>query len=158
MQKNVLETIMGAVVLAVAGAFLVVAYKGSGMRVEDGYEVSAKFANASGIALGSDIRIGGVKVGAVSDMSLDPESYEAVVSMQIREQTTLPVDSSASIVSSGLLGEKYIQITPGGDEQMLANGGKIEFTQSAVNIEELIGKFMFSGGGVDKDKPTTSAP
>ncbi|MGE3714735.1 MAG: outer membrane lipid asymmetry maintenance protein MlaD, partial [Alphaproteobacteria bacterium] len=67
-------------------------------------------------------------------------------------------DSSASIVSSGLLGDKYIQITPGGEDAMLSDGGKLNFTQSSVNLEELIGKFMFSGGGVDKDSEATPAP
>lgn len=152
MQKNVIETLMGGVVLIVAVVFLAFAYNGSGMRVEDGYTVTAHFHNASGIALGSDIRVGGVKVGTVSSIALDPESYDAVVSLLVRNKTKLPKDSSASIVSSGLLGDKYVQITPGGDDAMLAEGDKIGFTQSAINLEELIGKFMFSGGGVDKNK------
>ncbi len=150
MQKNVLETLMGAVVLIVAGVFLVFAYEGSEIDVgKDGYTVSGKFTNASGISLGSDVRIGGIKVGVVSDLGLDPETYDAVIAMQISEDTKLPRDSSAAIVSSGLLGDKFIQITPGGDDAMLAEGGRIEFTQSAVNLEEMIGKFMFSGGGID---------
>ncbi len=158
MQKNIIETIMGAVVLLVAGAFLLFAYRSSDVRVEDGYRVSARFANASGVTLGSDVRIGGIKVGVISDLGLDTTTYEAVVTMQIRNQTKLPKDSSAAIVSSGLLGEKFIQLTPGGDEAMLADGGKIDFTQSAVNLEELIGKFVFSGGGVDKEKPAAATP
>lgn len=162
MQKNVIETLMGGVVLVVAAIFMFFAYNGSGMRVEKGYIVTAKFGNASGIALGSAVRVGGIKIGTVSDLVLDAASYEAVVSMQIREATKLPKDSSAAIVSSGLLGEKYIQLTPGGDDAMLAAGDKISFTQSAVNLEEMIGKFMFSGGGVDKksapNKPETATP
>ena len=157
MQKNVIETLMGAVVLIVAAGFLVFAYEGSQMRVEDGYKISARFSDASGIALGSDVRVGGIKVGVVSDLSLDPETYEAVVFMQVGKKTKLPKDSSAAIVSSGLLGDKFVQLTPGGDDAMLADGGKIEFTQSAVNLEELIGKFVFSGGGVDKDKDKKAA-
>ncbi len=152
MQKNILETLMGAIVLLVAGAFLTFAYEGSQMRVDDGYKVTTAFSNASGIALGSDVRIGGVKVGVVSDLTLDPQTYKAVATMQIRKDTLVPKDSSASIVSSGLLGDKYVQLTPGGDEKMLADGGVIKFNQSAVNLEEMIGKFMFSGGGVDKDE------
>lgn len=157
MQKNIIETLMGAVVLVVAGVFLAFAYKGSGMRIEAGYLVKANFSNASGIALGSDVRIGGIKIGTVSDLFLDPDSYEAVVTMQVRSATKLPKDSSASVVSSGLLGEKYIQITPGADDKMLANGDKIDYTQSAVNLEEMIGKFMFSGGGVDKNKSSNTS-
>lgn len=151
MQKNILETLIGAIVLAVAGGFLVFAYQGSQVHVGEGYTVSGKFADVSGIGLGSDVRIGGIKVGVVSGLALDPNSYEAIVSMQIRTDTRLPKDSSAAVASSGLLGEKFIQLTPGGEDKMLANGGRIEFTQSSVNLEEMIGKFMFSGGGVDKD-------
>ncbi len=151
-KKNLLETLMGALVLIVAGAFLVFAYEGSQLHVEKGYTVSAKFSNATGIALGSDVRVGGIKVGVVSELGLDPKTYEAVINMQIRQNTQMPVDSSAAISSSGLLGEKFIQLTPGADDKMLAEGGKIQFTQSSVSLEELIGKFMFSGGGVDKNK------
>ncbi len=157
MQKNIIETLMGGVILLVAGVFMAFAYNGSGMRMEDGYNVNANFSNASGIALGSDVRIGGIKVGTVNNLTLDSDSYEAVISMQIRSATKIPKDSSASVVSSGLLGEKYIQITPGGEEKMLASGDKITFTQSAVNLEEMIGKFMFSGGGVDKNKASAPA-
>jgi phospholipid/cholesterol/gamma-HCH transport system substrate-binding protein len=153
MQKNALETLMGAVVLVVAGFFLLTAYKSSEMRMgSGGYKISGKFANISGIGLGSDIRVGGIKVGVISDLALDPQTYEAVATMQIRHETKLPKDSSAAVASSGLMGEKFIQITPGGDETMLADGGKIAFTQSSVNLEEMIGKFMFSGGGVDKEE------
>lgn len=157
MQKNIIETLMGGVILLVAGVFMAFAYNGSGMRMEDGYTVHANFSNASGIALGSDVRIGGIKIGTVNNLTLDSDSYEAVISMQIRSATKIPKDSSASVVSSGLLGEKYIQITPGGEEKMLASGDKISFTQSAINLEEMIGKFMFSGGGVDKNKSATPA-
>lgn len=151
---------MGAVVLIVAAGFLLFAYEGSQMKVEEGYIVSGKFGNASGISLGSDVRVGGIKIGVVSGLDLDPETYEAVVKMQVRTNTKLPKDSSASISSSGLLGEKFIQLTPGNDEKMLTDGGKIQFTQSSVSLEELIGKFMFSGGGVDgknADKKSPSA-
>lgn len=158
MQKNILETLMGAIVLIVAGAFLAVAYEGSQMRVGSGYTVHANFANASGISLGSDVRIGGIKVGVVSNLALDPQTYDAVAYLQIHSDTEVPADSSASIVSSGLLGEKYIQLTPGGDDKMLKEGDKIEFTQSAINLEEMIGKFMFSGGGVDKKDEAPAAP
>jgi phospholipid/cholesterol/gamma-HCH transport system substrate-binding protein len=153
MQKNALETLMGALVLVVAGFFLLTAYKSSDMRLgSDSYKIVGKFSNISGIGLGSDVRVGGIKVGIVSNLALDAKTYEAVATMQINQETKLPSDSSAAIASSGLMGEKFIQITPGGDDKMLADGGRISFTQSSVNLEEMIGKFMFSGGGVDKDK------
>ncbi len=161
MQKNIIETLMGAVVLVIAAGFLMFAYQGRSVKVEDGYSVKANFGNISGISLGSDVRVGGIKVGVVSDMVLDTNTYEAVVTMQIRRTTKLPKDSSAAVASAGLLGEKFVQLTPGSDDKMLAEGGKIEFTQSSVNLEELIGKFMFSSGGVDKkkdEKSEASAP
>jgi len=154
MQKNVLETLMGAVVLIVAGFFLLTAYKSGELRVgsSGGYEISGRFSNISGIGIGSDVRVGGIKVGVVSNLKLDSETYEALVTLQISNETKLPADSSAAVTSSGLMGEKFIQLTPGGDEKVLTNGGKISFTQSSVNLEEMIGKFMFSGGGVDKEE------
>jgi phospholipid/cholesterol/gamma-HCH transport system substrate-binding protein len=150
MQKNIVETLIGAVVLFVAVFFLLFAYKSSNISNGDGYAITAKFDNASGVSLGSDVRIGGIKVGVVSDLGLDKTTYQALVTMQIRKSTLVPKDSSASIVGDGLLGGKYVQLIPGGDEAMLAAGDTINYTQSAVNLEEMIGKFVFSGGGVDK--------
>lgn len=152
MQKNILETIVGAVVLIVAVGFLVFAYRGSdmGMDASGGYTVKARFANATGIGTGSDVRVGGIKVGVVSDMRLDPETYEALAFLHIADTVKIPADSSAAIVGTGLLGEKFVQLTPGAEEKMLTGGGAITYTQSSVSIEELIGKFVFSGGGIDK--------
>lgn len=158
MQKNIVETLMGAVVLAVAASFFIFAYNKSDVSMEDGYKITAKFDNASGVALGSDVRVGGVKVGVVSDLALDSKTYQAVLTLQIRNSAKLPKDSSAAVSGDGLLGGKYVQIIPGGDEAMLASGGAIEYTQSAVNLEEMIGKFMFSGGGADKKTDTATTP
>lgn len=158
MQKNIVETLMGAIVLLGAFAFLLFAYNKSDVRVEDGYKVNAKFDNASGVALGSDVRVGGIKVGVVSDLSLDPKSYQAVVTMQIRNNTKLPKDSSAAVTGDGLLGGKYLQIVPGGDDEMLKAGDTITYTQSSVNLEEMIGKFVFSGGGADKKSGAAATP
>lgn len=157
MQKNIVETIMGAVVLIVAASFFIFAYNKSDVSMEDGYQISAKFDNASGVALGSDVRVGGVKVGVVSDLGLDPKTFQAVVTMQIRNSTKLPKDSSVAVTGDGLLGGKYLQIAPGGDDATLENGGTIEYTQSSVNLEELIGKFVFSGGGAGKKPEDTAA-
>lgn len=159
MNRNLIETLTGVLVLGTAGVFLLFAYQSSGMGIstKDGYTVSARFANATGINTGSDVRIGGIKIGIVSDMKLDPETYEAQAILRIAGNTPIPADSSAAIASSGLLGDKFVQISPGGDEEMLKEGGRIGFTQSSVSLEELIGKFVFSGGGVDK-KQEAPAP
>ena len=152
MSRNVIETVMGAVVLVVAAGVVALAYNSSSKRPMEGYTINAPFESATGLSSGSDVRVGGIKVGVVSDMKLDPKTYQAIVSMQIGSETKLPKDSSAAIVSDGLLGSKFVAIEPGGDEQFLAEGGKIHFTQPSVSLETLIGKFMFSGGGVDDDK------
>lgn len=160
MNRNILETIVGGAVLLVAAGFLIFAYKGSETRVGagGGYTLHAKFANATGVNIGSDVRIGGIKVGVVSDMKLDPKTYEAVVYFNLDKSTKIPADSTAAIASGGLLGDKFVQVAPGGDDAMLKEGGAIEFTQSSVSLEEMIGKFVFSGGGVDKNKPANATP
>ena len=149
MRRNMIETVLGAVVLLVAVAFFVFAYQRSGQGSVSGYDVSAKFSDASGIDAGSDVRIGGIKVGTVEKMGLDTKFYEASVTLRIQDDVKLPKDSSAAIVSSGLIGSKYVSIAPGGAEDMLEAGDNIQFTQSSISFEELIGKFVFSGGGVD---------
>lgn len=151
MANNAIETVMGAVVLAVAGGFLYFAYSNSNVKPIDGYLLSASFSNINGIAPGSSVRVGGIKIGVVESLTLDPKSYQAVAKMRVGNDVKLPKDSSAAVQSSGLLGEKFVAIEPGGDEENLADGNKIEFTQPSVSIEELIGKFVFSGGGADKD-------
>lgn len=151
MQRNMLETILGAVVLLVAGLFLFIAYQGGEVKTEDGYNVSAKFDNITGISVGSDVRIGGIKVGVVTGLDLDEQTYQARANLNVRHSTKLPEDSTAAVVSSGLLGDKFVQLSPGAMDEMLADGGVIEFTQSSVSLEELIGKYVFSGGGVEGD-------
>ncbi len=141
------ETIMGALVLIVAAGFMAFAYQSSNLKTVNGYLLKAKFTTVAGISLGTDVRIGGIKVGVVSDMALDPETYQAIVSMQVKQNIKVPVDSSASVVSDGLLGNKYIKLEPGADDKVLAAGDFIPHTQSSVNLEELIGKMAF--GGVD---------
>lgn len=149
MANNAIETVMGAVVLAAAGGFLYFAYSNSNVKTIDGYEIGADFTNITGISVGSDVRIGGIKVGVVEKLDLDPKSYQAVAKMRVRSDVKLPKDSSAAIQSAGLLGDKFISVEPGGDEQEMKNGDRIAMTQSSVSIEEMIGKFVFSGGGAE---------
>ncbi|MEI7668637.1 MAG: outer membrane lipid asymmetry maintenance protein MlaD [Pseudomonadota bacterium] len=142
------EAIMGALVLLVAALFMVFAYQSSNLKTVEGYGLTAKFTTVSGVGLGTDIRIGGIKIGVVNHLDLDPETYQAVATFQIKSGIKLPVDSSAAVVSDGLLGSKYIKIEPGADEKFLVAGNTITHTQSSVNLEELIGKMAF--GGSDK--------
>lgn len=157
MANNAIETVMGAVVLAVAGGFLYFAYNNSNVKSVEGYGVSADFTNITGVSSGSDVRVGGIKIGVIESVALDPTSFEAVAHMRIEKAIKLPKDSSAAIQSSGLLGEKFVAIEPGGDEENLAEGDVITITQSSVSLEEMIGKFVFSGGGVSGDKEKASS-
>lgn len=158
MANNAIETVMGAVVLAVAGGFLYFAYNNSNVKPIEGYSVLASFSNISGITPGSSVRVGGIKIGVVEALDLDPKSFQAVAKLRIGKDVPLPRDSSAAIQSTGLIGEKFLAIEPGGDEENLKNGDKIAFTQPSVSLEEMIGKFVFSGGGADKGSSTASAP
>ena len=150
MANNAIETVMGAVVLAVAGGFLYFAYSNSNVKPIEGYALSAAFSNISGIAPGSSVRVGGIKIGVVESLDLDPKSFQAIAKMRIRNDVKLPKDSSAAVQSTGLIGEKFLALEPGGDETDLNDGDKITFTQPSVSLEEMIGKFVFSGGGADK--------
>ena len=150
MANNAIETVMGAVVLAVAGGFLYFAYDNSNVKPIDGYRLTASFSNVSGIAAGSSVRVGGIKIGVVESMALDPKTYQAIASLRVGNDIKLPKDSSAAVQSTGLIGEKFLAIEPGGEEDEMKDGDKIAFTQPSVSFEEMIGKFVFSGGGADK--------
>lgn len=152
MGRNLIETLMGAVVILVAAGFTVFAYRSADLGAKVGYALSAKFEDVSGLSTGSDVRLGGIKIGSVTGQRLDPQTYSAVITMTIQEDVRIPSDSSAAVVSDGLLGSKFVSLTPGAEEAMLEDGGQISYTQSSVNFETLIGKFMFSDGGVATDE------
>jgi phospholipid/cholesterol/gamma-HCH transport system substrate-binding protein len=147
MTRNLLETLLGAVVLIVAVGFLAFAYSSSQVKESGGYELIARFDKIDGLERGSDVKISGIKVGSVVDQSLDPETYRAEVRFSVRDEVRLPADTSAAVVSNGLLGGKYLALVPGGDIEMLAPGDEVTLTQSAVNLEDLIGHMIFSQTG-----------
>lgn len=155
MGRTVFETIMGAVVLIVAASFIITAYKSGNVSAATGYELFAKFDRADGLALGTDVRVSGIKVGAVSKQHIDPETYLAVVTMTVSNDIKIPEDSSAEIVGDGLLGSKYVAIVPGGAEKTIGDGGEIKFTQSSISLEQLIGKFVFGSAEEDKEDKNT---
>ncbi|AIL65305.1 putative phospholipid ABC transporter-binding protein mlaD [Rickettsiales bacterium Ac37b] len=151
MKDNFTETLIGALVLIIAGTFTFFAYQWGDVKpVSNGYTVKAKFERVDGITLGSDVSIAGVKVGTVTKQTLDVKSYLAVVEMSINGEIKIPKDSSAQIASSGLIGGKYIDITPGSAPQLLKSGETIEYTQSSVNLETLIGKMIFNSNDSNK--------
>ena len=150
MIQNIVETAIGFLVLIVAIWFLVFALKTNSMNSDsEGYLVSARFQNAEGIYIGSDVMLAGIKVGEVENMVLDRESFYAVMALRVDDAFQLPIDSEASIVSSGFLGSKFISVIPGIEEEDLKDGDSIFRTHSSVNLESLIGKFMYN---FDKEK------
>lgn len=152
--RNVFETVMGAFVLLVALAFVVIAYRSGSVSDPSGYMLMAKFDRAGGISVGSDVRVSGLKVGSVTDTRIDPDSYLAVLRMTVDKHVRLPRDTSAEIIGDGLLGGKFIDLVPGADSEMLGPNEEIKFTQSSISLEALIGKFVFGGAGNHKDKET----
>jgi phospholipid/cholesterol/gamma-HCH transport system substrate-binding protein len=150
MSRNIVETVLGAVVLIVAIGFLSWAYGRSNVGGPAGYELVAKFDRADGLDVGADVRLSGIRIGSVIGQSLDAVTYRAVVNFTVDNGIELPSDSSAAIVSSGLLGGKYLSLTPGADEEMLVSGEEVVFTQSSVNLEDLIGRFIFNSSGSDE--------
>jgi phospholipid/cholesterol/gamma-HCH transport system substrate-binding protein len=157
MKRNVIETVLGAVVLIGALVFLVFSYTMADIKqnVDSGYELTANFSTTGGLGKGDVVTVSGVQVGSVKDVSLDPTSYNAKVTMLVRNDVKIPSDSSAAITSESLLGGKIMMIQPGAEDVMLESGGQIEFTQAPQSLEELLGKFIFS---VTEDKGGGAAP
>lgn len=143
MNRNVIETVMGAVVLAVAGLFLAFAYSTADLQQVEGYEVWAQFDHIEGLGPGSDVRIGGVKVGSIVRLELNREYWVADVHMSIDPSIRLPSDTFAVIRSESLLGGKFMALEPGIEEDTIPDGGKITFTQSVPGLEQLLGEVIY---------------
>ena len=150
MYKRPVETIMGIMVLAVAALFCWFAYNVSDLQVVKGYNVTAKFLKVGGLNVGSDIRINGIKIGTVVSQKLDNEDYTVDVVMSIASDIKLPTDSTASIVSDGLIGNKFIKIDPGHAEEILKDGDILKNTKDFKTIEDLVGEVIFMVTGDDK--------
>ena len=151
-----IETLLGAVVLVVACVFFVY---GSGKAniadVSGGYKITAQFTDVGSLNAGDDVKISGVKIGTITDITLDPKIYNAVVGMMIKSDVALPYDTAARVSSEGLLGGTYMALDVGGDTEMLGEGDVIAITQSAQNLEQLLGKFIFSIQDSKKDNAPT---
>jgi phospholipid/cholesterol/gamma-HCH transport system substrate-binding protein len=148
MKQNILETLVGAGVMAIAVTFIVFAInvnRGDAIGKEH-YLLKARFQNIEGIVDGSDIMIAGIKVGTVKTIELDKNNFYAIAYLLINSDVKLPKDSQAAVSTSGIIGNKYIAITPGSEDEYLVNNEQIKYTQSAINIESLIGKIMYSIG------------
>ncbi len=150
---------MGVVVLALAAGFLTYSLSVGGVAMKRGdYEISAKFGEAGSLAPGAAVTVAGVKVGAVSQVTLEPKTYLAVAKLSIDPTVKLPADSTAKITSDGLLGGAHIAIAPGASLDDLKPGGEIENTQGAVDIFGLIGSVIRPQGGGSSDAAASSTP
>lgn len=144
MKNSMVETLIGAVVIAIAAAFFIYAYQASDKAVAAGsYRVSAEFDNAEGVSVGTDVRVAGVKIGSVVGFNLNPDNFQANVVMELDPKVKLTEDATAKVTAEGLLGSKFISLEQGGAETMLAEGGVISNTQGAVDIWSLISQAMF---------------
>lgn len=138
--NNLAETVIGAVVVAIAVLFIAFIYTRTGSGGLSGYEIQARVPRVDGLGVGTDVRLAGIKIGTVSDLTLDPKTYLVTMHMNVRNDVKIPVNSSLMVTSTGLLGSSYISITPGGDDKVLASGGMIENSQGSVDLMSLIGR------------------
>ncbi len=143
MNRNPIETIMGAIVLLVAAVFLAFAYQTGGIKTVKGYELTAAFTKVGGLTVGSDVRINGIKVGSVLDLRVDPETFNAMVKMSILPTINLPTDTMTTVSSDGLLGDKYIRLEPGKGKEIIKPGGVLAKTRDPKSIEEIVGDIIF---------------
>lgn len=144
MKRNIIETVLGAVVLLVAGVFLVYSSTATKAGAVSGYEIVVRFNEIGGLKKGNDVRIGGVKIGSIKTIDLDPATYQARVTMSIENNVKIPTDTAARVSSESLMGGAYIALDIGADEENIRAGGSVKFAQDAQNLEQLLGKFIFS--------------
>ena len=153
-----LEFAVGAFLLLALASLLVLALASTNGKFGfggDTYPLKARFSTIGQLRVSAPVKIGGVIVGQVSDVSLDPSRFDSIVTLSIDGRyKDLPADTSAGIFTSGLLGEAYVGLAPGGDVETLKPGDEITLTQSAVDLMQLVGKYMFAGGG---EKPADAA-
>ena len=145
-ERRAADLVAGAAVLVVAFGFLGYAVANTGRATPAGMVLHATFDRIDGLSAGSAVRIAGVDVGKVAATRIDDRTFQAVVDFAVSPNLKLPVDSSAQIMSDGLLGGKFMSLVPGGDEKTLAAGATMTVTQSAVSLEDLLGKFIFNVG------------
>jgi len=144
MRKEEIETALGGAIVVVAAALLVIAYTTAGIRRTEGYAITMRFDRVDGLRPGSDVRMSGIRIGSVTQQTLDQKTYRAIVTASIEPSVKLPADTSAEISTEGLIGDKFIALVPGGSDEMVPPGGEIEYTQGSVDIIDLISRFTFS--------------
>ncbi len=161
MRNKLIELIAGIFMILGFLALIFLAFKVSGLTLmEKGtYEITADFDDVGSLKKRAPVEVSGVTIGRVSNIYIDPDSFRARVVMQVYESyKNIPIDTSASIYTQGILGSNYISLSPGFDEEMLKPGGHIETTHSALILENLIGQLLFSLKPSDKTDGKTAAP
>jgi phospholipid/cholesterol/gamma-HCH transport system substrate-binding protein len=153
MKNTKLELSVGIFVMLgiTALSYLTIQVGTGSMLNGDTYLIESRFANAGGLHSGSTVLLAGVTVGRVEGIRMEPSDYSAIVTLRVLSTLRLPTDSMASIKTTGLIGDKFISLSPGADDTYLGPGSRITMTESAVDLESLIGKMAF--GSVDKEKP-----
>jgi len=152
MSENKTEVAVGGVVLAVAIGFLVYAGQLTGLsRAPEGYELHASFRSADGVSIGTDVRMAGVKVGRVTDLDLDPQTFRASATFTVQNDIELPDDSAVAVASEGLLGGNFVELLPGGSPFAFEPGDTVEFTQGSVSLISLLMKFVSGDGSSESD-------
>lgn len=157
MKRNMIEAVLGAVVLAAAAIFLAFAAQVATVKSTSGYAVSATFTKVGGLERGSDVRISGISVGTVTSQELDPKTFQAKVTLSIDSAVQLPTDTEAAIVGDGLLGGKYVNLVPGQAAEKIKAGGVLARTKDYQSLEDLVGQIIFlatsSGEQKQSDAP-----
>ena len=155
MQQRTIEIWVGLFVILgiVSLAMLALKVSGSTGTGGDVYRIHARFQNVGGLTVKSPVMVGGVRIGRVAEISIDKDDYSAIVGMDIAAHyDNLPLDTGASILTAGLLGAQFVGLDPGAEDLFLREGDEIEITQSAIQLESLIGQFMFSLAGNNSDE------
>lgn len=147
LQSKFVETVVGIFIAIGLGALLMLSMKVSNLSSlasDDGYVIKARFLNIGGLKVRSPVKMAGVAIGRVTDIYIDPETYDAVAELSIdTDYKNIPADTSANIYTAGLLGEQYISLTPGGEETFLKEDEEIKITSDAVVLEQIIGQFLY---------------
>jgi len=157
MGKKQIETLVGLFVLLGALAVVFLSLKAANLAsftLDATYPLRARFDNVGGLKIRAPVKSAGVTVGRIESISFDDKTFQGVVSLQIDRRFRFPTDTSAKVLTSGLLGDQYIGLEPGGDEKNLKDGDTIKMTQSAIVIENLIGQLLYNKAaesGKDKE-------
>jgi phospholipid/cholesterol/gamma-HCH transport system substrate-binding protein len=154
MQRTMMDFWVGLFVMAGIGALLILGLKVGNLtdfQADKSYVLIGNFENIGGLKVRAPVKSAGVTVGRVTDIQFSVQTYDAVVTMKVDTRYQFPKDTFASILTSGLLGEQYIGLLPGGDEEMLTDGEKIMKTNSAIVLEEMIGQFLFNKASENRD-------